>query len=530
MRDKRSEIKIKSRSKGWRVVALISCLLSLVCLSGFEQIKLAMERALEDRIQTALGKLMDPDQFLVIVKVEPFTVEEMKQKEKFPGGGGPQYVLPGIPERKSLERLASSDKTSADVSALFWQSRPLIKRLVITLFLDKRIPSNTAQEVEVLVKQLVDFSPARNDEFKLQRISPRRAGAAPEPGTAQGPLQSLKITMENIKERNDFYWLALAAGLCTVLVVFLFGPALYFLKKLPRILQQAFLPESFGGGTSGGSQGAGTGGGAGGPGRLQLEGGAGLSVQLTTKEPGHVEVFLGEPEKQPYSFLNEKDIVSILLLMKEEPPLHLAIIAYHLRPDLAAAMISGLDSQTRKQVVEHLAAPQVLMRDEVKSLGQSLKQKVRGVIYGVDQYFAIYDSAAPQAQGELMKALEAQTPALVEKMRNEMFTFDDLVALDSNALRVVFREVPLWTLATALMGSAVALRDRVLGVLPSGASEIIRQEIEMNAHQSPKAIEDERKKIVHVVRRLVWDKKIALPPRQRGGGSRAAAPPTATVA
>ncbi len=488
-----------------------------------------MERALEDRIQTALGKLMDPDQFLVIVKVEPFTVEEMKQKEKSPGGGGPQYVLPGIPERKSLERLASSDKASADVSALFWQSRPLIKRLVITLFLDKRIPTNTAQEVEVLVKQMVDFNPARNDEFRLQRMAPRRAPGAAEPGAVQTPLQSLKLTMENIKQRNDFYWLALAAGLCTVVVVFLFGPALYFLKKLPRILQQAFLPESFGGGTAGGPQGAGSGGG-GGPGKLQLEGGAGLSVQMTTKDPGHVEVFLGEPEKQPYSFLNEKDIVSILLLMKEEPPLHLAIIAYHLRPDLAAAMISGLDNQTRKQVVENLAAPQVLMRDEVKSLGQSLKQKVRGVIYGVDQYFAIYDSAAPQAQGELMKALEAQTPALVEKMRNEMFTFDDLVALDSNALRVVFREVPLRTLATALMGSAVALRDRVLGVLPSGASEIIRQEIEMNAHQSPKAIEDERKKIVHVVRRLVWDKKIALPPRQRGGGSRTAATPAATVA
>ncbi|HRY30059.1 MAG TPA: FliG C-terminal domain-containing protein [Elusimicrobiota bacterium] len=184
---------------------------------------------------------------------------------------------------------------------------------------------------------------------------------------------------------------------------------------------------------------------------------------------------------------------------------------------LAAAFISGLDPAIRKQVVDNLAAPQMLMRDEVKALGQSLRQRVRGVIYGIDQYFAIYDSATPAAQTELLKALESQTPALVEKMRNEMFTFDDLLALDSGALRVVFREVPLRTLATALMGAAVSTRDRVLTVLPSGAAEIIRQEIEMNPVHSQKTIEDERKKIVQVVRRLIWDKKIVMPPRQKGG-------------
>jgi flagellar motor switch protein FliG len=235
---------------------------------------------------------------------------------------------------------------------------------------------------------------------------------------------------------------------------------------------------------------------------------------MENKPEGQMEIFVGEREKVGYNFINEQDIVSILTLLKDEPPLHLAIICYHLKPDLAAGLLSRLDANLRKQVVEHLSSPQVLMRDDVKSLGETLKQNVRGLLYGVDQFFAIYDTAAPGAQGDMIKTLETQTPMLVEKIKNEMFTFDDLMAVDTNMLRIVFREVPLRTLAVALMGSPVPMRDRVLGVLPQGAAEIIRQEIDMNPVRSQKIIDEERRKVIQVVRRLVWDKKIVMPPRK----------------
>jgi flagellar motor switch protein FliG len=147
----------------------------------------------------------------------------------------------------------------------------------------------------------------------------------------------------------------------------------------------------------------------------------------------------------------------------------------------------------------------------------------------MDQYFAIYDHAAPTTQNELIKALETQMPQLVEKIRTEMFSFDDLITLDSTALRTVFREVPLRTLAMALMGTTATAREKVLTVLPQGAAEIIRQEIEMNPIKSAKTIDDERRKIVQVVRKLVWDKKIVIPPRRPGTKSGTPSPAPATA-
>jgi hypothetical protein len=528
----------RRKTRVWLLAAL-AALAAPTAARAFEQVKLAMERALEERIQFALDKLLEPQQFLVIVKVEPFTVEELKQKDKAGSAGAStanQYVLPGIPERQTIEKLGGN-KSGASGADMFYTSRPFIKRLSITLFLDKSVNTDTAQQVEILVKQMTDFDPGRNDQLKVSRMAGRKSSTA-SPTTARGdsPMGYFKVSVDQLKERKDFYWIMMVAVLVAGLIVFLYGPMLFFLRKFPRILQQAFPPDpnyrppsapSSGGGSSPVSAAPAVMSG----GTLDFGGGGGaITLNIDNRPHEYMEIFLGEPEKQPFSFINEKDVVNILLLMKDEPPLHLAIITYYLRPDLAAAMISGLDTAIRKQVVEHLAAPQMLMRDEVKSLGQSLRQRVRGIIYGVDQYFAIYDSATPAAQGELLKALEAQTPALVEKMRNEMFTFEDLMALDSSALRVVFREVPLRTLATALMGAAVNMRDRVLSVLPSGASEIIRQEIEMNPVQSPKIIEDDRKKIVQVVRRLVWDKKIVMPPRQRGTRVAAPAAPVAPAA
>ncbi|HRY30510.1 MAG TPA: hypothetical protein P5079_10815, partial [Elusimicrobiota bacterium] len=250
---------------------------------GFEQLKLAMERALEERIQSALSKLIDPDQFLVIVKLEPFTADELQSKSK--GGTAanlPQYVLPGIPERQSIDNLNSGKSEKQDI---LWQSRPFIKRLHITLFLDKYIRDDLAQQIEILVKQLVDFNPSRQDELKLSRIVVRRASQLREAaGDAKTPMQQVKFTIEQIKERKDFYWILLGVAITGSIIVFLFGPMLYFLRRFPKILQQAFLPE--GGGYSGagssGGGGAGSGGG-GGTTKLEVDNALPLALNLDAK-------------------------------------------------------------------------------------------------------------------------------------------------------------------------------------------------------------------------------------------------------
>ncbi|MBI4396925.1 MAG: hypothetical protein HY548_07520, partial [Elusimicrobia bacterium] len=502
----------------WAALAVWSAVLPA---GAIEELKLALERSLEERIQIALNKLVDPNQFLIVVKVEPYSVDEWKQKQASPAFKAPEFILPGIPERTKLDNLSGKQEPPVSQNA-FWQGKPFVKRLSVTLFLDKFVSTSLAQEIELLVKQLVDFNPERGDEIRIQRMLFRRqleANTAPDP---KNTVQYLRVSLDHLKGKKDFHWIVMA-GVIIMIMAFFFLGCLLFLWRFIRLWQKAvpdesaYAPEPSGAEGTGGADPRGGGGGfGGGGGSFALE----VAEPLTLNTEAHasqanMDIFSGEPEKQPYSYVTEKDIISILLLLKDEPPMHLSIIAYYMRAELAAPFIAGLDAAVRKQVVEQLAAPQFLMREEVKSLGQTLKQKVRGIIYGVDQFFAIYDSITPNAQAELMKALEAQTPALAEKMRNEVFTFDDVMSLESGAMRMVFREVPLRTLGIALMGSAAPIRDRVLSVLPSGAAEIIRQEIELNATKNQRAIDEERKKIVAAVRRLVWDKKIVMPTRGR---------------
>jgi len=527
-------------------LAVLFLSLSAIPLRSFEQLKLAVERALEDRLQYAFNKLVDPERFLIIVKIEPYTEEELKAGSKKTGSVGPSqsYVLPGIPERMSIEQLQSSNSKSAS-SDVIYRSRPFIKKIVITLFLDDKVDRTLTQKVEVLGKQLIDFNEARGDEFKIQRMAFRRAKPSGLYSTdeSRAAPSSVKLTIQQFKENKDIYWMALVSLIGLTLMIFLFGPAMRFLKGVPSLMQQALGVPGGGSATSEVAAAAsaavaaaqqqsasGGGGGGGGSGHTELtlgSGGQPLVLSLETGSKNQIEIFYGEPESRPYNFINEQDIVNILSLLKEEPPLHLAIICYYLRPDLASSLISQTNPDVRKQIVDHLSSPQILMRDEVKSLGQTLRQKVRGIIYGMDQYFAIYDHAAPNTQNELIKALETQMPQLVEKIRTEMFSFDDLMTLDSTALRTVFREVPLRTLAVALMGTTTNVREKVLTVLPQGAAEIIRQEIEMNPIKSAKTIDDERRKIVQVVRKLVWDKKIVVPPRRSSTVPRPAATPSA---
>lgn len=493
------------------LLAALTVLSGALALRASEAAKQEMERAYEDRIIASVSKFVDPSQFAVVVKVELYTNEELHRKSRTvsaePADAGASFVLPGIPGRSSISKIQSDEGKSSVV-----QSDQFVKRLSITLLLDPSVREDTAQNLEILIKQLVDFDQARNDAFQRRKQSFNRTGSSPEVG-----IGNLKVQLNELRGRPDFFWLVIVAIFVAAAIVFFFF-LLYLLQKFPRVFQSAFPPlpavSPSGGGGRGFEGGAPL---SGMKGEMTLVAGQPLTMVMDNSTQNRIEVFLGEPEKIGYNFLTDQDIVNILTLMKDEPPLHLAVICYYLRPDLASQFLSRLDATTRKQIVDTLAAPQMLLRDDVKSLGETLKLKVRGIVAGVDQFFAIYDTAAPQAQSDMMQALETNTPQLAEKMRSEMFTFEDLMVLDNSMLRIVFRELPLRTLALALMGSATQQRDRILAVLPQGASEIIRQEIEMNPVRSQKVIDDEKRKVVQVVRRLVWDKRIVMPARSKVG-------------
>jgi flagellar motor switch protein FliG len=82
------------------------------------------------------------------------------------------------------------------------------------------------------------------------------------------------------------------------------------------------------------------------------------------------------------------------------------------------------------------------------------------------------------ASEKALEQIRAVDPELADRLRENMFTFDDLLNLGDQALQAILRVVPSERLGPALRAAPLAVRTRVLDNLSKKAADYLRDEIE----------------------------------------------------
>ena len=100
---------------------------------------------------------------------------------------------------------------------------------------------------------------------------------------------------------------------------------------------------------------------------------------------------------------------------------------------------------------------------------------------------------------------------MAEKIRNQLFVFDDVVALDDRTLQRVLRNVvPGKDLAVALKGVDESVRDKFLRNVSERASEDLVEEIEMLGPTRLSTVESAQMQLVKIVREMEEAGEIVL--------------------
>jgi flagellar motor switch protein FliG len=153
---------------------------------------------------------------------------------------------------------------------------------------------------------------------------------------------------------------------------------------------------------------------------------------------------------------------------------------------------------------------------------RSLKSKLSGVISeadfrstgGVSFLVKLLNQVDRGAQKTIFEALETTNPKLVEEIRTNMFTFDDLTKLDDRTMQRVLRDVNKSDLALALKGAPDHLRAKIFDNLSERARENLKEEIDILGPQLAKNVYTSQRKIVDAVRTLEESGEIVV----AGGG------------
>ena len=133
---------------------------------------------------------------------------------------------------------------------------------------------------------------------------------------------------------------------------------------------------------------------------------------------------------------------------------------------------------------------------------------------GVDLVASILNQMDRTLETELLGRLEEANPDLAEKIRQLMFTFEDLIKLDDKGIQVLLKDVSSDDIALALKAASEVIKEKIFANMSDRAAAMLREDLEAMGPVRAADAEKAQIKIAMVAKKLDAEGKIVL---SRGG-------------
>lgn len=255
-----------------------------------------------------------------------------------------------------------------------------------------------------------------------------------------------------------------------------------------------------------------------------MMGGVEYSRQLLSRAVGPrrgaeiLERISASQQLSSFEILRSADPAQVANLLAEEHPQTIALVLSYLEAKLAADIMTHLPPELQVEVTLRLAKMDRVSPNVVDVIERGLKHKLSGVISvagfretgGVSFLVKMLNNVDRGVQKTIFESLEPVNPSLVEEIRANMFTFDDLVKLDDKSMQRVLRDVNKQDLALALKGAPEKVRDLIYRNLSERARETLQEEVELLGPQLAKNVYAAQRRIVDIVRSLEEAEEIVI--------------------
>ena len=208
-------------------------------------------------------------------------------------------------------------------------------------------------------------------------------------------------------------------------------------------------------------------------------------------------------------------------LFRNEHPQTIALILSHLSAPQTAAVIKELEPALSGEVLYRMArmekvSPEMLQLIE-RALGDTDLSIAQGMSAsgGPQAAAAVLNLMSSSLEKELLEGVASKDPALADQIKNLMFVFEDIAALDDRALQRLLRDVDGKELALALKAASEELRTRIKGAMSQRAVTALTEEMEMLGPVRMRDVEAAQTNVIAQVRKLEEAGEIVL----NGGGA-----------
>lgn len=221
---------------------------------------------------------------------------------------------------------------------------------------------------------------------------------------------------------------------------------------------------------------------------------------------------------RPFDSLRRIDPADLLNFVKQESPQTIALILAHLEPETAAEVLENLPQDVQSGVFVRLATTDKTSPEVLREVGRALEKRLAalpGALSsapgGVDTAAEILSRVGRSSGNTIIATLEKDNPALAKAIKEKMFSFEDITALDDRAIQRLLREINArelrQDLAAALKTADPEVQDKVFRNMSRRDASRLEESMERMRTLERRDVDESRRRIVKIIREGVAEKR-----------------------
>jgi len=194
--------------------------------------------------------------------------------------------------------------------------------------------------------------------------------------------------------------------------------------------------------------------------------------------------------------------------LKNEYPQTVAVVLSKIKPDHAARVLALLPENFSMEVIMRMLRMEAVQKEILDHVERTLRTEfmtnlARTARRDSHEMMAdIFNNLDRNTENRFMTALEERNRESAERIKQLMFTFDDLVRVDSSGIQLLLRQVEKDQLAIALKGAADSVKELFFANMSERAGKMMKEDMDAMGAVRLKDVDESQSAIVQTAKAL----------------------------
>jgi flagellar motor switch protein FliG len=202
--------------------------------------------------------------------------------------------------------------------------------------------------------------------------------------------------------------------------------------------------------------------------------------------------------------------------LKNEYPQTVAVVLSKIKADHAARVLALLPEGFAMEVVMRMLHMEAVQKEVLESIEKTLRTEFMSNLARTarrdshEMMAEIFNSLDRSTEARFMTALEERNRESAEKIKALMFTFEDLIRLDSAGVQTLLRNIEKEKLGLALKGASDPIKELFMSNMSGRAGKMLREDMDALGPVRLRDVEEAQNAVVTMAKELANSGQITI--------------------